>query len=328
MKLGLSGILTRAFITSPLTPLLLLAALIVGGLALFALPREEEPQISVPMVDILVTANGYKAGDAIELITKPLEDIVKGISGVEHVYSTTQDDSVVVTARFYVGTDEDTALTRVHEKIRNNIADLPKGIPMPLIIGRGINDVAIVTLTLAPKPEAAARWDDNGLYQIAQELQHELVKVKDIGLTYIVGGSPNQIRVEPDPERLALYGITLSQLVDKLTNANRSFLVGAFDQIDRNVPVVAGQTLQGVPDIGLLLLTSRDGRPVYVKDVADVTLGAAEPDHRAWTLSRTSSGTLERRPTVTIAFAKRKGANAVVVAEQLFSIASKPSRVG
>ncbi len=317
MKLGLSGILTRAFITSPLTPLLLLAALIVGGLALFALPREEEPQISVPMVDILVTANGYKAGDAIELITKPLEDIVKGISGVEHVYSTTQDDSVVVTARFYVGTDEDTALTRVHEKIRNNIADLPKGIPMPLIIGRGINDVAIVTLTLAPKPEAAARWDDNGLYQIAQELQHELVKVKDIGLTYIVGGSPNQIRVEPDPERLALYGITLSQLVDKLTNANRSFLVGAFDQIDRNVPVVAGQTLQGVPDIGLLLLTSRDGRPVYVKDVADVTLGAAEPDHRAWTLSRTSSGTLERRPTVTIAFAKRKGANAVVVAEQL-----------
>ncbi|HUJ97573.1 MAG TPA: efflux RND transporter permease subunit [Stellaceae bacterium] len=317
MKLGLSGILTRSFIASPLTPLLLLAALIVGTLALFALPREEEPQISVPMVDVLVTANGYKAGDAIELITKPLEDILKGINGVEHVYSRTQDDAVVATARFYVGTDEDTALLRVHEKIRANIADLPKGIPEPLIIGRGINDVAIVTLTLAPKPEAAARWNDNGLYQVASELQHELVKVENVGLTYIVGGSPNQIRIEPDPERLALYGVTLNQLVDKLENANRSFLVGAFDQLGRNTPVVAGQTLQGVPDIGLLLLTTRDGRPVYVKDVADVVVGAVEPEHRAWTLTRTASGSLERRPAVTIAFAKRKGANAVTVADGL-----------
>ena len=317
MKLGLSGVLTRYFITSPLTPLILLASLIVGGLALIALPREEEPQISVPMVDILVTANGYKAGDAIELITKPLEDILKGIDGVEHVYSLTQDDAVIATARFFVGTDEDTALTRVHEKIRNNIRDLPKGIPMPVITGRGINDVAIVTLTLAPKREAAARWNDNGLYQIAQELQHELTKVDNVGLSYIVGGSPNQIRVEPDPERLALYGITLNQLVDKLANANRSMLVGAFQQLDRNVPVVAGQTLQGVPDIGLLLLTSRDERPVYVKDVADIVMGAAEPDARAWTLSRNEQGELERLPAVTVAFAKRKGANAVVVADQL-----------
>ena len=159
MKLGLSG--------DPDAGLHRLAAdaalpgrrAVVGALALLALPREEEPQISVPMVDILVTANGYKAGDAIELITKPLEDIVKGINGVEHVYSSTQDDSVVVTARFFVGTDEDTALLRIHEKIRANIADLPKGIPEPLIIGRGINDVAIVTLTLEPKPAACGALD-------------------------------------------------------------------------------------------------------------------------------------------------------------------------
>jgi multidrug efflux pump subunit AcrB len=317
MKLGLSGLLTRAFIASPLTPLLLLAALVMGAVALMALPREEEPQISVPMVDILVTANGYKAEDAIELITKPLEDIIKGLNGVEHTYSSTADDAVVTTARFYVGTDEDTALLRVHEKIRANIADLPKGIPEPIIIGRGINDVAIVTLTLAPTREAAQRWDDNGLYQIAQELQHELVKAENIGLTYIVGGSANQIRVEPDPERLALYGITLNQLADKLVNANRSLQVGAFDQLDRHLPVVSGQTLQGVPDIGLLLLTARDGRPVYVKDVADVLVGAAETDHRAWTLARNAAGNLERRPAVTIAFAKRKGANAVIVARDL-----------
>jgi multidrug efflux pump subunit AcrB len=317
MKLGLSGALTRRFIKSPLTPLLLLAALAAGAIALVSLPREEEPQISVPMVDIMVTTNGYKAADAVELVTRPLEDIVKGIDGVEHVYSQTQDDSVLVTARFLVGADQDTAILRVHEKIRANIINLPKGIPEPVIIGRGINDVAIVDLTLSADPAHAGRWSDNGLFQVGAELQHELLKVDNVGGATIVGGSPNQIRVEPDPERLALYGITLSQLIDKLTNANRSFVVGALRENGRSLPVVAGQTLQGVPDIGLLLLTSRDGRPVYVKDVASVVGGAAEPEHRAWTMTRLAGGDLQRRPALTIAIAKRKGANAVSVADDV-----------
>jgi len=319
MKLGLSGALTRAFIRSPLTPLLLLAALAAGALALVALPREEEPQISVPMVDIMVTTNGYKADDAVELVTRPLEDIVKGIDGVEHVYSQTQDDKVVVTARFFVGTDEDTAILRIHEKIRANIVDLPKGIPEPVIIGRGVNDVAIVDLTLAADSGHASQWTDNGLYQVADELKHELAKVDNVGGIYIVGGSANQVRVEPQPERLALYGVTLNQLVDKLSNANRSFVVGALRQNGESLPVVAGQTLQGVPDIGLLLLTARDGRPVYVKDVANVVVGAAEPDHRAWMLTKLDNGELQRRPAVTLAIAKRKGANAVAVANEALS---------
>jgi multidrug efflux pump subunit AcrB len=319
MSLGLSGALTRAFIRSPLTPLLLLAALAAGALALVSLPREEEPQISVPMVDIMVTTNGYKAQDAVELVTRPLEDIVKGIDGVEHVYSQTQDDKVVVTARFLVGTDQDVALLRIHEKIRANIVALPKGIPEPLIIGRGINDVAIVDLTLAADPAHAGQWTDNGLYQVADELRHELVKVDNVGAAYIVGGSPNQIRVEPDPEKLALYGVTLNQLVDKLANANRSFVVGALREDSRSLPVVVGQTLQGVPDIGLLLLTTRDGRPLYVRDVANVVVGAAEPDHRAWTMTKLDNGDLQRRPAVTLAVAKRKGANAVAVADDVLS---------
>ncbi|KAA5602408.1 efflux RND transporter permease subunit [Blastochloris sulfoviridis] len=317
VRLGLSGRLTKTFIQSPLTPLLLIGSLIVGLLALQSVPREEEPQISVPMVDILVAANGYKAEDAVELITRPLEDIVKGINEVEHVYSQTLDDKVMVTARFYVGTNQDTAVLRVHDKIRANITGLPKGIPEPLIVGRGIDDVAIVVLTLSPKPERAGAWTDNGLYQVAEELQHELSKVDSIGGSYIVGGSANQIRVEPDPERLSLYGITLNQLVAKLENANRSFQLGTFREQGRAVPVVAGQTLQGMPDIGLLLLTSRDGRPVYVKDVADVKVGAAQPEHLSWTLTRNAEGGLDKRPAVSIALAKRKGANAVVVAEDI-----------
>jgi multidrug efflux pump subunit AcrB len=317
MRLGLSGVLTRTFIKSPLTPLLLLAALVAGALAVASLPREEEPQISVPMVDITVVANGYKADEAVELITRPLEDIVKGIDGVEHVYSQTEDDRVVVTARFLVGTDQDVAVLRVHEKIRANIGNIPKGIPEPLIVGRGINDVAILVLTLSAEADKASEWTANGLQQVAEELQHELTKVQGVGSTYIVGGAPSEIRVEPDPERLALYGVTLGQLTDKLANANRSFLAGAFRENNKSIPVVAGQTLQGVPDIGLLLLTSRDGRPVYVKDVADVVVGSAEVDQRAWTMTRNAAGALERRPAVSLAVAKRKGENAVVVADEV-----------
>ena len=317
MKLGISGVLTRTFINSPLTPLLLLAALVAGMIALVSLPREEEPQISVPMVDIVVQANGYKADQAVELITRPLEDIIKGIDGVEHVYSQTNDDFVVVTARFFVGTDQDVATLRIHEKIRANLGDLPKGIPEPLIVGRGINDVAIVTLTLSASPGEANRWSDNGLFQVAEELQHELAKIDNVGAAYIVGGSPNQIRVEPDPEKLSVFGVTLNQLVDKISNANRSFQVGSFRDGGKTLPVLAGQTLQGVPDIGLLLLTTRDGRPVYVKDVANVIVGAAEPEHRAWTITRAANGELQRRPAVTLAVAKRKGANAVTVADDV-----------
>ena len=316
-NLGISGRLTRAFIASPLTPLLLMASLVVGLIALVALPREEEPQISVPMVDIIVPANGYKAQEAVELVTRPLEDIIKGINGVEHVYSQTQDDNVVVTARFYVGTEEDTAVLRVHEKIRARISDLPKGLTEPLIVGRGIDDVATVVLTLAARPDKAARWNDNALYRVAEELQHELTKVENIGSTFIVGGSPSQIRVEPDPERLAVYGMTLAQIIDKATSANRSFQAGVLRANNRSLPVVAGQTLQGVPDIGLLLLTTRDGRPVYLKDVADVKVGSAEADRRAWTMTPDGKGALDVRPTVSLALAKRKGANAVAVAHDV-----------
>ncbi len=317
VPLGLSGHLTKTFIRSPLTPLLLLAALALGLLALFALPREEEPQISVPMVEIIVQANGYKAADAVELVTRPLEDLVKGVNGVEHVYSQTMDDQVVVVARFFVGTPQDSAVLRIHDKMRAHMNELPQGIPEPMIMGRGIDDVAIVTLTLAARPERAARWDANGLFQVAQELQHTLANVNDIGATTIIGGQPTQIRVEPDPEKLSLYGVTLNQLVDKLQNANRSFLVGQFRDGGAQLPVVAGQTLNGGADIGQLLLTTRDGRPVYVKDVAQVSVGGAQLERRVWTMTKAAGGGFDTRPAVTLAIAKRKGANAVTVAHDV-----------
>ena len=319
MNLGLSGRLTQATIRSPLTPLFLLAALAVGLIALMTIAREEEPQISVPMVDIRVNADGLKAPDAVELVTKPLEAIIKGIDGVEHVYSQTVDDRVMVTARFLVGTKSDEAILRVHEKIRANLDRIPVGIPEPLIVGRGINDVAVVVLTLSPKPDAAARWTDKDLYELADQLRSELVKTDNVGLTYISGGNAEQIRVEPDPEKLALFGVTLQQLVAKVRDANRSFQAGSVRDNGTMRDITAGQTLAGIPDIGLLLVATRDNRPVYVRDVASVVIGPSPQEHRVWMGTPGKSGHWDRVPAVSVAFAKRAGANAVVVAEQLLA---------
>ena len=319
MKLGLSGRLTQTTIRSLLTPLFLLAALAIGLVALLTIPREEEPQISVPMVDIRVNADGLKAPDAVELVTKPLEAIIKGIDGVEHVYSQTVDDRVLVTARFLVGTKADDAILRVHEKIHANFDRIPIGIPEPLIVGRGINDVAVVVLTLSPKPEAAARWTDKDLYELGEKLQAELVKTDNVGLTYISGGSPQQIRVEPDPEKLALYGVTLQQLVDKVRGANRSFQSGRVRDDGTMRNVAAGQTLTGIPDIGLLLVATRDNRPVYVRNVASIVVGPSAQEHRVWMETPAQGANWSRVPAVSVAFAKRAGANAVVVAEDLLT---------
>ncbi|MCG6207268.1 efflux RND transporter permease subunit [Rhodopseudomonas sp. HC1] len=317
MNLGISGRLTKATIQSPLTPLFLLASLVVGLIALVAIPREEEPQISVPMVDIRINADGLRGPDAVELVTKPLEAIVKGIDGVEHVYSQTEDDRVMVTARFLVGTKSEDAILRVHEKIRANLDRIPVGIPEPLIVGRGINDVAVTVLTLSPKPEAASRWTDKDLYELADKLRSELMKVDSIGLTYISGGGAQQIRVEPDPEKLSLYGVTLQQLVAKVKDANRSFLAGSVRDAGGVRSVSAGQTLSGIPDIGLLLIATRDNRPVYVKDVAQVIIGPNAAEHRVWSDARDGAGTWDRVPAVSLALAKRAGANAVVVSHDI-----------
>ena len=308
-KLGLAGRLTRAFITSPLTPLMILAALAVGLVALISLPREEEPQISVPLVDIHISAPGLKAEDAVKLVTEPLEILVQSINDVEHVYSQTSDDGALVTARFKVGTASDAAVLRVHDKIRANLDRIPKGISEPLVVARGIDDVAIVGLTFT-SPTLGA----NDLTRIARAVQTEVVKTPDVGLTYLVGEAQEAIRIAPDPARLALYGITLQQLAYKVEQANRAFSAGTLRDGGQQIDLAVGQTLTAPAEIAGLLLTARDGRPVYVADVADVAYVPDMGDARAAFVTRDAAG-LHRQPAVTLAVAKRAGANAVVVAE-------------
>ncbi|MEH7828353.1 efflux RND transporter permease subunit [Gemmobacter denitrificans] len=312
-KLGIAGGLTRAFIGSALTPLFILAALAVGLVALVSLPREEEPQISVPMIDILVTAQGLRAEDAVKLVTEPLETIVKGINAVDHVYSQTRDDGAMVTARFLTGTPADAAILRVHEKLRANMDRMPVGIPEPLIVGRGIDDVAIVSLTLSPRPGASIGPAD--LTRIARELRSEIAKTEDVGLTYLVGEASEAIRIAPDPARLALYGVTLQQLAQKVQQANRAMNTGKLLDQGQEIDLVAGETLTAPSEVANLLLTTRDGRPVYVADVADVAYVENTADALVSHLSRDATGAVQRAPAVTLAVAKRAGANAVVVAE-------------
>ncbi|MBS3022537.1 efflux RND transporter permease subunit [Acidiphilium multivorum] len=314
MRLGISGRLARAFIRSPLTPLFLLAALAAGLVAITTIPRDEDPQIHVPMVDVMVQANGLKAADAAELVTKPLETILKAIPGVKHIYSETRDDQVLVTARFRVGTNEDAAVVRVNDKIRANMNRIPIGIPPPLVVGRGIDDVAILTLTLAPKPGAATHWTQGALSQIATKLQDQLIKVPNVGLSYIAGSDPMQIRVEPEPDKLMLYGVTLQQLASRVADANRSFIAGRVFDHGELRDVAAGQTLFGVPDIGLLLITTRDGRPVYLRDVAHVVVGPAPLQSHVFAITHEGKA-WHTAPAVTVALAKRAGSNAVVVAD-------------
>ncbi len=315
--LGLAGRLTRAFIQSALTPLFIIAALAVGLVALVSLPREEEPQISVPLVDIHIAAPGLRTEDAVKLITEPLEGIVKGIDGVEHVYSQTRDDHAMVTVRFVVGTSSDAAVLRVHDKIRANMDRIPVGIAEPLIVGRGIDDVAIVALTLTPA--AGAPLTANDLTRIARAVRADLATTDNAGLTYLVGEAAEAIRIAPDPERLALYGVTLQQLAAKVAGANRSFALGRVRDAGEQIEVVAGKTLDSPAAVANLLVTTRDDRPVYVADVADVAFVPDTSDAIVANLTRGADGTVLRTPAITVAVAKRAGANAVEVAHAVLA---------
>jgi multidrug efflux pump subunit AcrB len=314
--LGLAGRLTKAFIASPLTPLFLIASLAVGLIALISLPREEEPQISVPLVDIHVQADGLRAEDAVKLVTEPLETIVKGINDVEHVYSDTRDDRVMVTARFLVGVSADTAILRVRDKLLANLDRIPVGIPQPLVVGRGIDDVAIVALTFSPVAgEHGVTAAD--LTRIAREVRVELAKIDDVGLTYLVGETDEALRIAPDPERLALFGVTLQQLAAKVQGANTAAPAGQLRDNGEQIGLVIGKTLSTPEEIANLELTTRDGRTVYLRDVADVAFVSDIDEHHVATFHRGDAGDITRHPAVTLALAKRAGANAVVVAEEV-----------
>ncbi|HZF45304.1 MAG TPA: efflux RND transporter permease subunit, partial [Sphingomonadaceae bacterium] len=321
MNLGISGRLTRATIQSPLTPLLLLAAILVGVIATLTIPREEEPQISVPMVDIRVAAPGLSASDAVEVVAKPLETIVKSVDGVEHVYTQAEDNGVLVTARFIVGSDPEDAATRIDEKLNANMDRIPVGIPAPQVTVRGINDVPIVVLTLSPKPGAPGAWSEQALGELAGRLRTEIAKVDDVGLTFITGGQRQAVRIAPDPAKLQLHQVPLGNLIEAAGQANRAFPAGNVREAGQAADVVAGRTLSGAEEVGNLQVRSVTGAPVYMRDVATVTEAPTQDQQMVWRWAKEDGEGRKwgRTPAVSIAIAKRAGANAVTVSEAVVS---------
>ena len=314
MNQGISGRLAAFGLQSPLTPLLLIVALAMGLLAIVTIPREEEPQISVPMVDIMVQVPGVRAADAVELVAKPLEALVKAVSDVDHVYTFVDDDQLMVTARFKVGIDPDAAVVRIHEKLRANADRIPPGVSEPLVVAHGINDVPAVVLTLSPKADAPGQWSDQALYDLTVKLRGEVAKVEDVGLTFMVGGRPLQVNVEPDAARMALHGVTLGALIDAVRQASRSIPGGLLRNEGKAVQVSVGNSVAGAVDIGSVTVPSMQGRRVYVRDVAQVSQAPREDQAQVWRSVRSAQG-WSTTPAVSLAIAKRRGANAVQVAQ-------------
>mgnify|MGYP005849084089 FL=1 len=317
IPLGIAGRLTRATIDSPLTPLILLASLLVGLLAVLTIPREEEPQISVPMVDIELRVPGMAATDVIEHVGKPLEEILLATPGVEHVYVQARDHGALVTARFEVGSRPEDAATRVHERLQANADRAPPGISWPKVTVRGIDDVPIVVLTLSPEPQVADRWSDRELRQVAERLRTEMLKVPDVGLTFLVGGRAEAIRIVPDPGRLAAHGVSLGALAEGVRAAAQQFPLGPVRDGGESTLVVAGAGIDGAAALERVILRSVTGAPVLLSDVATVEQGPAEAQARAWRMTPADDGAWALAPSVSIAVAKRSGANAVTVSKSV-----------
>jgi len=306
--LGIAGRLAHALINSKLTLLFIAASLGVGVFAVAIIPREEEPQILVPMLDITTAMPGASPAEVEERVTLPIENLVHQISGVEYVYSTSAPGQSLVIVRFLVGTPQEDALIKVYSKLYSNFDRMPPGVSQPLIKARSIDDVPILAMTL---------WGEhyNGyqLRAIADEMQHNIAQIRDVSETNIIGGLPRTMRVILSTEKLSAYGLSPMAIVGHLQAANASVQAGNFSDNNQEVRVDAGNLFTRREDLESVVVGVVRGRPVYLRDVADkIVDGAAEPSDYV-VFGTTNAGAQQgarQYPAVTITVAKRKGTNA------------------
>jgi len=302
--MGISGRIASVFIRSKLTPLLALAALGLGALGIIATPREEEPQISVPMIDVISTLPGASPREAENLLARPIEQRMRELPGVDHVYSVSGDGYAMVTVRFKVGEDQERSMTRVQAKLAGATGEGPPGATPPVIKSHSIDDVPVLTLTLH-----SASYDANSLRQIAGHLEDEIRTVPDVAQTFVVGGQPKEIRVTLDAARLVASGVTPGEVATALTGANAQLVAGEFAADNQVYRIKIGSPLTTAAEVGSVVVATRAGSPVYLRSVADVTSDFGEPT--TYVTHTNARGTPEA--AVTIAVAKRHGANATQV---------------
>ena len=311
-----AGRIAHIFIQSKLTPLAITAALLLGGLSILETPREEEPQIVVPMLDVFVQMPGASPEEVAQRATVPIEKLLREVPGVEYIYSISHPGLSLVIVRFYVGTKEEDAIVNTYNKLYSNFDRIPQGVSQPIIKARSIDDVPILALTLWGK-----NYDAYGLRRVAGELEHALKQSDDVSETTIVGGQSRKVRVILDTQRLAAYGLTPDSVVAQLGAANERAQAGSFARNNQEFRVEAGNFFMRPEELRQVVVGVHSGRPVYLRDVvAKIEDGPAEPE--SYVLFANAKGTTGSManpecPAVTITLAKRKGANATLIAESV-----------
>ncbi len=321
--LGLAGRTARFFIRSPLSPLFYISMLLMGLLGLLMTPRQEDPQISVPMIDIFVQYPGASAVQVSNLAIQPLERIMSEIPGVKHVYSASQRGQGMVTVEFEVGELMGPSLVKVNDKLASNMDKIPPGVMPPLVRSKGIDDVPIVTLTLWSRDldgDSLPDVDDGQLRLLAQDMLQSLKEVKDTGSGFIVGGRREQVTVDVYPERLSGYQISLDQVAQTIKTANAETRAGGVESSGTHFSVMTGSFLKTVDDVNRLVVGTFNDVPVYVHDVARVTQG---PEDARQLISYYTGPAAPKDvkadgvPAVTIALAKKELTNGVTVANAI-----------
>ncbi|HTS68056.1 MAG TPA: efflux RND transporter permease subunit [Terriglobia bacterium] len=315
-KLGFAGRIAHYFINSKLTPLIMLFSILLGAFAVLQTPREEEPQIIVPMMDVFVEMPGSTAQEVEQRVTTPMEKLIWEIPGVEYIYSTTRPGLSMAIVRFKVGEKEEDSIVKLYNKLYSHFDLIPPGASKPIIKPRSIDDVPIMALTFWSNS-----YDSYTLRRVASEVDREIKTIDDVSQTQLIGGERRQIRVLLDPGRLAGYGMAPARVMGTLDRANQRLQAGEFAAANRQYSVETGDFLRDAEDVGRVVVGASSGRPIYLRDVAEIRDGPQEPAN--YVLFGTgagarmkSAGALGESPAVTLTISKRKGKNAVAVAER------------
>ena len=320
---GIAGTIARGFINSKLTPLLMAAFLGIGLYSAWLTPKEEDPQIEVPMADIAVRYPGATPQEAERRVAEPLERLISNIEGVEYVYSTSMPGQVLVSARYLVGASPEESMVKLYEEMLKHMDEMPPGASMPLIKTRAVDDVPVLTLTLHSD---APNYDDYQLRRIGDEMAMDLKKIDGVADVSVHGGRPRAVRVRLDPNRLAAYGLDPPAIARQLQASNQQSDAGTFQRGDTSYKVETGGFLTSADEVRNLVVGVHEGSPIYLKQVAEVTDGPGEPEkyvafgygqgHAAPEADSAAGRAAGLQPAVTIALAKRSGQDAMTIAER------------
>jgi len=318
-KNGFLDSIIRNFVDSKITPLMIIGAILLGVFAVISLPREEEPQIIVPMIDVFVQMPGATPREVEQRVTYPMENFLWEIPGVEYIYSTSMPGMSMAIVRFYVGEDEEKSIVKFYNKLYAHLDLIPPGVSMPIIKPRYIDDVPILLLTLWSN-----YYDSFTLRRVAKQLEEEIKSVNDVSLTDVIGGQRRQLRVILDASRMKAYNIPITRIVSLIGGANQSLEAGAFARENREYLVEVGGFIESAESLGNIVVGVWEGRPVYLRDVALIKDGPEEPN--SYLVFGAGPRAEEKKiqakegklyEAVTISIAKRKGTNATNLAEKV-----------